>query len=64
MEFQCAKHIPLSVQQVSVKLALIDEIVGQSGSVLVRLFINDGRKLAEITETPALAGVDTAALRQ
>lgn len=63
MEFQGAKHIPLSVQQVSVKLALIDEIVGQSGSVLVRLFINAGKKLAKITETPAMAGVDTAALR-
>jgi hypothetical protein len=64
MEFQCAKDIPLSVQQVSVKLALIDEIVGESGSVLVRLFINAGKKLAEIRKTPAMAGVDTAANRQ
>ena len=40
MEFQGAKHIPVSVQQVSVKLALIDKVWGQLGSILVRLFIN------------------------
>jgi hypothetical protein len=54
----------VSVQQVSVKLALIDEIRGQFSSFLVRLFINGRRKLAKISKNPALAGVDTNANRQ